>query len=197
MLLHAEKYVLIYIYLFFYRIPLSDNWFKVFETAKEVLQNNGHEIVEINFDPSLLDFIFNGLNIMLNEAMPLVLEEMGNSWDSLDSNIQIFLFMYNYLPKVIIKSLSFLAKITAPRHVSGILNVWYPRDVDELAEMLKDRFNQIQAFTLKYHSLNLDGLIAPGFSDEAFTFEEEANYDFSSCFQFLLFSILHYPTGTI
>ena len=150
----------------------SEKALKIFEIAKETLTNAGHEIIDIKFEPSLINFALNGLNILLNEAMPLILEEMGNSWDSLDSNLQIFLFMYNYLPRIVIKSLSKIAWLLAPRQVSDILSVWYPRNVDELAELLRERFNGIQSFTTKYHSLKLDGLLAPGFSDEAFKFEE-------------------------
>jgi Asp-tRNA(Asn)/Glu-tRNA(Gln) amidotransferase A subunit family amidase len=172
---------------------LEKDALNAFEDAKEAFIKGGHQIVEFEI-PELHQLSIQALDILLNEGMPLVLEEMARSGDPLDSNTQVLLFMYNFLPRIVTKVLAGIARLVAPRHVYELLSILHPRKIDDLGVLVKNRFNSIQNLSDQLSTLQLDCLLVPGFKSGAFKIEELRDND-AAPLQFMLFNLLHFPVG--
>lgn len=174
-------------------VALEKDSLNAFEDAKEAFKRGGHEIVEFEIK-DILEFVMNGINILNNEGFPLILDEMMEKGDPLQPNIQIFLFMFNILPKFVKTILGFIARLCLPRIFSDILYSLHPTNTEGLFKMTTDRNQKIQDITDQYHELKLDGILAPGYHTVPFELSEKANHDMPPL-HIMLFNILHFPVG--
>lgn len=164
-----------------------------FEDAKEVFEKAGHEIVEIEIK-ELHKLSLACLDILFNEGMPLAYEEMLKSGDALEPNTQVLFFMYNILPKFIMTIMSKIARPFAPRHVTDTLSILSPKNVDEIALLMKFRFEKLQEFSDLFYSNNLDSLLVPGYPKPAFKMEEVRDNDIPPL-HLMIFNMMHFPVG--
>lgn len=176
-------------------VTLERKSLEAYNTAKEAFYDDGHELVEFEFK-QLFEFTMNGVNILNNEALPLIMDEMLEKGDPLDPNIQTVLFMYNVMPKFVMKILATISSLFMPRVFSGLLRMMHPVKIDELIGLNKTKTNRIQEFADQYYSLKLDILLIPGYHTPAFKMEDRANHDLPPL-HFILFNILHFPVGTV
>lgn len=173
-------------------ITLEKESLNAYEDSKEAFIKDGHEIVEFEFN-ELFEFVINGLDILNNEGLPLVLDEMFEKGDALNANIQTILFMYNKMPKFLKSILGFIAGLFLPRTVSAMFKILHPSNTSQLSKMTKYRYNKIQELADTFVELKLDVLLTPGYQTPAFEIAERANHDLPP-FNFILFNMLHLPT---
>eukprot|EP00343_Euplotes_focardii_P000496 CAMPEP_0205799818 /NCGR_PEP_ID=MMETSP0205-20121125/1236_1 /ASSEMBLY_ACC=CAM_ASM_000278 /TAXON_ID=36767 /ORGANISM="Euplotes focardii, Strain TN1" /LENGTH=388 /DNA_ID=CAMNT_0053061805 /DNA_START=353 /DNA_END=1516 /DNA_ORIENTATION=- len=176
-------------------VTLEKESLNAYEESKEAFIKGGHEIVEFEM-VDLFKFVMNGVHILNNEAFPLILDEMMDKGDPLNVNIQVFLFMFNVLPKFIKKVLGTLAGLFLPRVVSELLKNLHPANTGTLSAMTKYRFTKIQEFTDILTSKDLDGVLIPGYHSVPFEFSEKANHDLPPL-QIYLMNVLHCPVGAV
>jgi fatty acid amide hydrolase len=166
----------------------------IYEDSKEAIIKAGHELVPINI-PNLRNSMISAQDYLLNEAMPLIFDHMIQVGDNLDPNAQVILFMYNCLPKFIIKVLCLITRPFVPREVSEIMSILHPSSIPQIKSILKTRSSIQSTFTSHFHSLHLDCILTPGYPKEAFKIEEASQND-SIPLHLLLTNFLHLPAGS-